>query len=234
MLWSFTHPAKTHINSKEGIPMARPILLSVLAAAIFLSTAILIAQEQAAAPTFKEGDTWQFNISRKEQFATSTELNEGMYELSISQGAVKIYQLEGSQKKEMTIQPDGPTQALLRLIGKSDQRLDLKFPLSVGQKWTYGYQTRLPNTRQDQRRSAEVNVAGMDQVTVPAGSFKAYKLTRSESWSIGGQRAAGTVNSSTSTYFYSPETRSIVKASTMNEKNPGTIETELIRFTPGN
>jgi hypothetical protein len=213
--------------------MAKPILLVVFATAIFWSTALL-AQEQAPAPSFKEGDTWQFNISRKEQFATSTEQNEGLYELSIRQGAVRIYQIEGSQKNEMTVQPDGPMQALLRLIGKSDQRPDLKFPLSVGQKWTYGYQTRFPNTRQDQRRSAEVNVTGIDQVTVPAGSFKTYKLIKSESWSIGGTRAAGTTNSTTSTYFYSPETRSIVKASTMVEKNPGTIETELIKFTPGN
>jgi len=214
--------------------MSKTILLSVLAATILWNTAILFAQEEAPAPSFKEGDTWQFNISRKEQIATSTELNDGLYELSISQGATKLYKIDGSQKNEMTIEKDGPTQALLRLIGKSDQRSDLKFPLSVGQKWTYQYVIRLPNTRQDQRRSAEVNVAGMDQVTVPAGNFKTYKLIRSESWSVGGAKAAGTVNSSTSTYFYSPETRSIVKAFTMTEKTPGTIETELIKFTPGN
>src|SRR4249920_2755069 len=139
--------------------MAKQIRLFVLVAAIFWSTAILFAQEQAPAPSYKEGDTWQFNISRKEQFATSTELTEGLYELSISQGAVKIYQLEGSQKKEMTIQPDGPTQALLRLIGKSDQRPDLKFPLSVGQKWTYDYETRPAGQPREQKRSVEVNVS---------------------------------------------------------------------------
>src|SRR5262245_40469642 len=139
--------------------MSKTILLSVLAATILWNTAILFAQEEAPVPSFKEGDTWQFNISRKEQFATSTELNDGLYELSISQGATKLYKMDGSQKNEMTIEKDGPTQALLRLIGKSDQRPDLKFPLSVGQKWTYQYVIRLPNTRQDQRRSAEVNVA---------------------------------------------------------------------------
>ena len=78
--------------------MARLILLSVLAAAIFWSTAILLAQEQAPAPSFKEGDTWQFNISRKGQVGSSTEDNDGVYELSFSQGAVKIYQINGSQK----------------------------------------------------------------------------------------------------------------------------------------
>jgi hypothetical protein len=88
--------------------MAKPILLSVLAAAIFWSTAILFAQEQAA-PSYKEGDTWQFNISRKGQIGTSTDLNEGMYELSVTQGVVKLYDVNGGQKNEIPIQPDGPS-----------------------------------------------------------------------------------------------------------------------------
>ena len=117
--------------------MSKRILFSVFAAALFWSTAVVFAQEQAAAPSFKEGDTWQFNISRKGQIASSTEQNEGMYELSVTQGAVKLYELNGSQKTEIQIQPEGPSQGLLRLVGKSDQRPDLKFPLSAGQKWTY-------------------------------------------------------------------------------------------------
>lgn len=121
--------------------MAKPILLSVLAAAIFWSTAILFAQEQAA-PSYKEGDTWQFNISRKGQIGTSTDLNEGMYELSVTQGVVKLYDVKGGQKNEIPIQPDGPSQGLLRLVGKSDLRPDLKFPLSAGQKWTYELEIR--------------------------------------------------------------------------------------------
>jgi hypothetical protein len=120
--------------------MAKLIRLSVLAAAIFCSTAILIAQEQANAPVHKEGDTWQFNFSRKGQFVSSTELNDGMYELSITQGVVKIYEVNGNQKNEIAIQPNSPTQGVLRLIGKSNQqgeRPNVKFPLSVGQQWTY-------------------------------------------------------------------------------------------------
>ena len=55
--------------------MARRILVLVFATAIFWSAAILFAQEQAPAPSYKEGDTWQFNISRKGQIASSTEQN---------------------------------------------------------------------------------------------------------------------------------------------------------------
>jgi hypothetical protein len=213
--------------------MTKTILLSVLVAVILWNTAILFAQEQAPAPVYKEGDTWQFNIFRKGYIGTSTDHNAGMYEVSVTQGVVKVYEIDGSKKSEKPVEPDGPTQTFVRLIGKSeDQRPTLKFPMSVGQKWTYEYVTRPPGSKFNQRRSAEVNVVGMEQVTTPAGSFRAYKLIRSESWVVGSR--SGSTGSSTAIYFYSPETRSIVKSSTVQEHNPGTVETELIKFTPGN
>jgi hypothetical protein len=55
----------------------------------------------------------------------------------------------------------------------------------VGQKWNYEAMVRPVEARRDQRRSAGVAVVGQEQVTTPAGSFKAYKLVRSESWSAG-------------------------------------------------
>jgi hypothetical protein len=210
------------------------LILSVgFAMGLFWSTAGILAQEQAAAPVHKEGDTWQFNFSRKGQVASSTEQNDGMYELSITQGVVKIYETNGSQKNAILIQLDGSSQGLLRLIGKSDQqdRPNLKFPLLAGQKWNYELVTRPAGSKRDQRRHAEVNVAGIEQVTTPAGTFKAYKLIRNESWSAAGQFGSG--GSVTTTYFYSPETRSIVKSSSVNDNNPGTVEIELIKFTSG-
>ena len=216
--------------------MSKRILSVGFAVALFWSTVVVFAQEQAAAPSFKEGDTWQFNISRKGQVASSTDQNDGMYELSFAQGAVKIYEVNGNQKNEIAIQPDGPTQGLLRLIRKSDQqeRPNVKFPLSVGEKWTYQYETTPPGLPRAQRRHVEVNVTGMEQVTTPVGSFKAYKLIRNESWSMTGRYGGSGRGGSTTTYFYSPETRSIVKSSTVNDNNPGTVEIELIKFTPGN
>jgi hypothetical protein len=203
---------------------------------VFLwSTTILFAEEVVFVPSFKEGDTWQFNISRKGQISSSTDQNEGIYELSVSQGAVKLYAIDGGgQKMRSQYSRMGLRKYLLRLVGKSEQRADLKFPLSVGQKWTYQYETTLPGVPRVQRRQVEINVAGMEQVTIPAGAFKAYKLIRSESWSMTSRGGFAGRNSVTSTYFYSPETKSIVKSSLVTDNNPGTIETELIKFTPGN
>jgi hypothetical protein len=210
--------------------MSKRIFSLGFAVAFFFGNVIVLAQEQVPAPVHKEDDTWQFKFSRKGQIASSTDqLNEGVYELSVLQGDVKLYESNGDQRSEIPIRP-----GLLRLIGKSEEnrRPELKFPLSVGQKWTYDYQVRPPNSRRDQKRSVEVSVAGIEQVTTPAGTFKAYKLIRSESWSSTG--LAGTGGSNTTIYFYSPETRSIVKSSTVNDNNPGTLEFELIKFTPGN
>ena len=188
------------------------------------------SQDQAPAPVFKEGDSWQFSIARKGGITSSTELNDGIYELTYVQGKVKLYEVSGSQKTELEIQPDGPTQGLLTLVGKSEQRQTLKFPLSAGQKWTYQYVTKPAGQPQDQRRSVEVNVSGIEQVTTPAGSFKAYKLMRSESWSAGKRGGQG---GQTVTYFFSPETRSVVKGSNQSEGSGANVETDLVKFTPG-
>jgi hypothetical protein len=83
--------------------MAKVILLLVFAAAILWNTAIFFAQEQAPDPSFKEGDTWQFNISRRGQTASSTNQYEGMYELSVTQGVVKLYDINGGQRNEILI-----------------------------------------------------------------------------------------------------------------------------------
>ena len=53
--------------------MSKRILFSVFAAAIFWSTAIVLAQEQVPVPSFKEGDTWQINLSRQGQVGSSTD-----------------------------------------------------------------------------------------------------------------------------------------------------------------
>jgi hypothetical protein len=199
-------------------------------------TAILVTgqisfAETVPAPVFNEGDTWRVNINRKGQIASSSEQLTGLYELAFSQGKLKLYEVNGGQKAELEIKPDGPTEGLLALVGQSEQRPSLRFPLSVGQKWTYEYKTRPPGIKQDQNRSVEVHVVGMEQVTIPAGSFKTYKLVRTENWQRAGRQTGW--NTATTTYFYSPDTRSIVKRSSSSDTAPGTVELELIKFIPG-
>jgi hypothetical protein len=206
-------------------------LYLIIALSLWIANAAS-AQDQVPAPAFKEGDTWQINITRRDQVGTTTAQNEGTYELVFTEGKVKVFQIDGNQKTELDVKPDTPAEGLLGLVGRNERRPDLKFPLSIGQKWNYQLTIRPAGGRFDQRRSAEVTVVGTEQVTTPAGSFKAYKLVRSESWSAGPRSTA--VNSATSTFFYSPETRSIVKRVTEASNSPGMVTNELIKFTSGN
>jgi hypothetical protein len=210
--------------------MSKRILSVGFAVALFWSAANVLAEEQASAPSFKEGDTWQFNMTQKGQQISTTERFTGIYELALSQGQVKVYEVNGSKKTEVDINPDGPGGGLLAQIGKNENRPSLKFPLSVGQKWTYEYQTRPAGARVSQKRSVEVNVTGIEEVITPGGSFRAYKLVRNEEWQ--GKQVGWIRN--TVTYFYSPETRSVVKSFTVNENSSATAETVLIKFAPGN
>ena len=205
-----------------------------LVGAIFslsLSVATVSAQEQAPAPSFKEGDSWQFNRNNKGQTTSSSEQISGIYELTFTQGQMKLYEVVGNQKNELDVKPGGPGEGLFAAVASSEQRPTLKFPISVGQKWTYEYETTPVGARVAQKRSAEVMVTGMETVTTPGGSFKAYKLLRTEQWRGAGQRAVW--NKSTATYFYSPETKSVVKSSAVNENSGAISENELIKFTPG-
>ena len=64
-----------------------------------------------------------------------------------------------------------------------------------------------------------MNVPGVEQVITPAGSFKAYKLVMDQSWTVPeGEERARTLRQY-DTYFYSPETRSIVKRITDGERD---------------
>ena len=208
--------------------MTRRCFIFVFAVALLRSTASESAENQAPAPSFKDGEIWQFNITRKGCTVSSTEFLEGTYELRFTQGNVKLYNVSQGQKSEIAITPNGRIQEVLSLIGKSEQQPDLKFPLSVGQKWTYEYQDPGAGGRENIKRSVEVNVTGIEPVTTPAGSFKAYKLLRTESWT-----SRGGSGGTTWTYFVSPETSSVVKKLTENNTTPCKNETELIKFTPG-
>ena len=83
----------------------------------------------------------------------------------------------------------------------------------------------------DQKRNVEVNVVGMEDMTTPAGAFKAFKLVRVEAF-FPGPRSTKYVRETT-TYLYSPETKSTVKGITTRDDIPATTEFELIKFTPG-
>jgi len=152
--------------------MKHRLLSWSLAIGLLWATASVFAQDQAPAPSFKDGDTWQFNISAKGYRTSSSERFTGIYELVFSQGQLKVY--EG--KTELNIKSEGADSGLPSLIGINEERPSLKFPLSVGQKWTYEYVNRPVGAREDVKYSVEVIVTGIEQITTPPALLRLTNL----------------------------------------------------------
>jgi hypothetical protein len=183
--------------------------------------------QQVDKPNFKEGDTWQFNVNEKDFVGSISDNLHGLYELGYSGGGVKIFSLENSQKTE--IGSKGPAKQLLILLGLFEDRPDLKFPLKVGEKWTYDYDYSQRGSGKSRSASVEIKVAGVEEVSVPAGKFTAFKLVKEELRG-GGRKSPGQTVSTT--YYYSTDTKSVVKSS-YNVTSGANREIELVKFTAG-
>ena len=185
---------------------------------ILLSSTSALSQDQAPAPVFNDGDVWRFKITNKSYASSSAALN-GIFELIYSQNQIAVFELADGQKTELS--PYRDRELLLALFGLSKVRADLKFPLSVGQKWNYEYKFQAAGISAAQNRSVEVSVAGIEPVNTPAGSFRAFKLSREASWARPGGRSRG---GSKAIYYFSAETKSIVKSSEEQDDLLRTIE----------
>ena len=111
------------------------------------------------------------------------------------------------------------------MLGGTDERQSLNFALSVGKKWNYTYRNKAPVSRSCDTFDVAVNTVGVEQVATTAGAFKAFKLEMT----FGFTTKSGRQRSFQQTYFYSPETKSVVKVNLLRDDG-GTREAELIKF----
>ncbi len=185
------------------------------------------SQEQAPAPSYKDGDFWVFRITRTDRpGATSTRRLDGDYEVSYAAGGLKAFQLTGSEKVEMT-ERISCLQGMVGLDVKDIEFQLLRFPLSVGQKWTREWRGRIPTGPYVlSGRKAEHRVVGDEQIATGAGSFRAFKVESELVTTTGGRGVF--------IYYYSPEAKSVVKFAETFVYPQGNLfgktEVELIEF----
>ncbi len=203
--------------------MRQITLVSVMLIYVLFADVNVFGQEQAPAPSFAEGDFWQFKVREWDWITQTTTNLTGVYELRYSQGEIQIFEVTGDQKTEHP-----PADPLLALSGISkDPRYlqDLKFPLTVGKKWDHTYVGGAAGSKRRTNRTVQVRVSGIEEVNTPAGTFRAFKLQK-EDW--GGSSRFVT------TYFYSPEMKSVIKSHYDSSLGPdgtgGKREIELIKF----
>jgi hypothetical protein len=196
-------------------------MISFMTAMFLFFPAHLFAQEQVDAPKFKNGDFWHFDVSDKLVTSSSQRLR-GVYEVLFNDGKLQVFKVEQNEKSPVDSSRISLLQAMLGqgnyLGGKY-----LQFPLSVGKKWDVEYTVRPTGASKDVSYKGEVTVGGFENVSSPAGNFRALKLTREIRSSIR--------TTTTATYYYSPEAKSIVKM--LFEFPDGPQNLELVKFGAG-
>ena len=101
----------------------------------------------------------------------------------------------------------------------------LKFPLVVGQKRTEEFEIRIRGTNRRAKRTFESSVLRIEDITSPAGTHQTFKI-ETNGW-CGGKACGKWI------YFYSPQTKSVVKynyQATLG--STATWEVDLIEFLP--
>jgi len=108
----------------------------------------------------------------------------------------------------------------------------LRFPLEVGQRWNYDSQWTFKPKNSTGTIAMAVEVQARERVSVPAGEFDAFRLFAHGK--LGGTSPANSVYASetTTTYWYAPAARAIVK---LTHHNPyiGRTHVELVSVRRG-
>ena len=204
------------------------ILKMLFLIALLIVATNLLAQESVPAPLYKDGDVWVFRVVEADKLTQSTRALGGDYQVSYQKGKF-VVRLEGGEKTE-TKQDLGQIRRMLVL--PDDERHYLQFPLAVGKTWNTSYTADTRGASGDVNRSGETSVTGIEQLTTAAGTFRVFKIHRYDTG--GGGRTSGKNPRQTKhwtfNYYYSPETRSIVKYSF--EADEGRTDIELIKYVP--
>jgi hypothetical protein len=191
-----------------------------------------LPQEHIDAPKLSNGDSWHFKVDARlpSGVSSSRAVTDGIYVVQFSNGRLQLYQdtEEGISRSEVG-------RSLLDLVPAQRPRdkpsqfsEDLKFPLYVGKEWQYAYKPDIGF-----QRTVSFKVTGQERVTTPAGNFTALRIEKQAQWAKATPKWGTSVENATATYFYSPETKSIVKYT--DESRTGSYRNaELVKFGVSN
>ena len=216
--------------------MIKNIWCSVLFVALFSWGNSLYGQEQTSAANLRDGDVWHFQIKSKSARGADTTggiIPTGTYVLRSAGRTLQAYQLVGNEEQLLD-----SSLGLFQLIGRAPGRAwqntrltatsrELDFPLFVGKTWQYNYE--LTGTRGTRHRNVTFQVLALERIESAVGAFGAFKIEKNIQWATAGPRWGTSVENVHAIYFYSPQTKSIVKY--RSEGTDGaTREVELVKF----
>lgn len=190
-------------------------VLSVVVLGLVVLANPVLAQK-ADRPNVKVGDQWRFVVT------PSTSPNLTWVVRSVTPAGI-----EGTENGEpLLLTPD--LNVLESPRRKDSDRRLLNFPLEVGKAWSYDSDYLLKDTGVNGRGDYSVTVLLYGKVRVPAGEFDAFKLESRGSFK--GMSRAGPVSGLISTtYWYAPAVRAIVKEE-VRDPYRGPYTFELVEF----
>jgi hypothetical protein len=196
-------------------------VLIFLGAGMLLIPAFKVFGQEAQAPVYREGECWVFRSASKNfQGYVSGVLAlpvNGDHRIWFLES--RFFELDGGRKSQIS------TGSLWNSILYMRENLYLKFPLIVGQKRTEEFKARIRGTNRLQNRTLESTVLGLEQITSSAGAYQTFKIETNH-W-CGGNSCGRYI------YFYSPQTKSVVKynyQATLG--STATWEVDLVQFSP--
>jgi len=192
-----------------------------LVVGVLFITAFKVFAQEAQAPVYKEGECWVFrSVSKNFQGYVSGVLAmpvNGDHRICFLEG--KFVEINGRTKSQIST---GSMWSNILYMRESNH---LRFPLIVGQKRTEEFEARIRGTNRRQKGTAEISIVGMEPITSSAGAYETFKIETNH-W-CGGKSCGRYI------YFYSPQTKSVVKYN--YEATLGSIATwqvDLIQFSP--
>jgi hypothetical protein len=137
--------------------MGKTLASSLTLASLFFISAAF-GQDQAAAPNYRDGDSWQFRVTEKGSTSSSTRALERDYRLFFKGDALRVARVgqEQNQSKQNFAQ-------LRRMLAIADDEKFLQFPLAAKSKWSADYQNET-GSGVTRAVHADVNVAGYEEV----------------------------------------------------------------------
>jgi hypothetical protein len=196
-------------------------VLVFLVAGALLIPAFKVFGQEAQAPIYKEEECWVFSsVSKNFQGYVSGVLAmpvNGDHKICFMEG--EFVEVDGGAKTQIS------TGSVWNNILYLRENLHLKFPLIVGQKRSEDFEARIRGTNRRERRTSENSVLSIEDITSSAGAYQTFKIETNH-W-CGGKSCGRYI------YFYSPQTKSVVKynyQATLG--STATWEVDLVQFSP--
>jgi hypothetical protein len=217
------------------------LLSSTLFSLALLCNATFALAQKAERPSWNVGDTWEYKLTQRNDGNKISEyehqiekIDDGKLMIRRSTKNAEGIKIRGglltytADMNYQTVSGKGTTSS-------PDSQL-LNWPIESGKKYSAESTWINTNNAQNGSDDLKVQVSELEDVTVPAGTFKAYKVSAKGFWNRRDSQFSGS-GQAAQTIWYAPEIKRWVKWETQSRDNRGGLFTdsvaELIKYTPG-